>query len=69
MVRVRPVETNFGDVNGEPNMFADPTAVYQSSVIRDRAKRVIEMLSVSQDISRLILVYTDLQHALGRVMR
>ncbi|HZJ43641.1 MAG TPA: carboxypeptidase-like regulatory domain-containing protein [Pyrinomonadaceae bacterium] len=30
MVRVRPVETNFGDVNGEPNMFADPTAVYQS---------------------------------------
>ena len=30
MVAVRPVETHFGDVNGEPNMFADPTAVYQS---------------------------------------
>jgi len=30
MVRVRPVDTRFGDVNGEPNMFADPTAVYQS---------------------------------------
>ena len=30
MVRVRPIETNYGDVNGEPNLFADPTAVYQS---------------------------------------
>ena len=30
MVRVRPIETQFGDVNGEPNLFADPTAVYQS---------------------------------------
>jgi hypothetical protein len=30
MVRVRPIETHFGDVNGEPNLFADPTAVYQS---------------------------------------
>jgi hypothetical protein len=30
MVRVRPVETSFGDVNGEPNIFADPTAVFQS---------------------------------------
>jgi hypothetical protein len=30
MVAVRPVETHFGDVNGEPNLFADPTAVYQS---------------------------------------
>src|SRR6185295_9494179 len=29
MVRVRPIETHFGDVNGEPNLFADPTAVYQ----------------------------------------
>ncbi|HEX6717895.1 MAG TPA: carboxypeptidase-like regulatory domain-containing protein, partial [Pyrinomonadaceae bacterium] len=30
MVRVRPVQTTSGDVNGVPNMFADPTAVYQS---------------------------------------
>ena len=30
MVRVRPIETQYGDVNGEPNLFADPTAVYQS---------------------------------------
>jgi hypothetical protein len=30
MVRVRPIETHYGDVNGEPNLFADPTAVYQS---------------------------------------
>ena len=30
MVRVRPVETHYGDVNGVPNMFADPTAVFQS---------------------------------------
>ena len=30
MVRVRPVETSPGDVNGEPNLFADPTAVFQS---------------------------------------
>ena len=30
MVAVRPVSTSFGDVNGEPNMFADPTAVFQS---------------------------------------
>jgi len=30
MVRVRPVETHFGDVNGSPNLFADPTAVFQS---------------------------------------
>ena len=30
MVAVRPVETNFGDVNGVPNLFADPTAVFQS---------------------------------------
>jgi hypothetical protein len=30
MVRVRPVETTSGDVNGVPNIFADPTAVFQS---------------------------------------
>ena len=30
MVAVRPVQTSFGDVNGEPNLFADPTAVFQS---------------------------------------
>jgi hypothetical protein len=30
MVRVRPVVTAPGDVNGEPNLFADPTAVFQS---------------------------------------
>lgn len=30
MVRVRPVETSPGDVNGEPNLFADPTATFQS---------------------------------------
>ena len=30
MVAVRPVETHFGDVNGNPNLFADPTAVFQS---------------------------------------
>jgi len=30
MVAVRPVETHFGDVNGEPNLFADPTAVFRS---------------------------------------
>ena len=30
MVRVRPVQTSFGDFNGEPNLFADPTAVFQS---------------------------------------
>lgn len=30
MVRVRPVQTSPGDFNGEPNLFADPTAVYQS---------------------------------------
>ena len=30
MVRVRPVVTSPGDVNGEPNLFADPTAVFQS---------------------------------------
>jgi len=30
MVSVRPIQTSFGDVNGEPNLFADPTAVYQS---------------------------------------
>ncbi len=30
MVSVRPVETSPGDFNGEPNLFADPTAVYQS---------------------------------------
>ena len=30
MVAVRPIETHFGDVNGNPNLFADPTAVFQS---------------------------------------
>ena len=30
MVAVRPVETSPGDVNGEPNLFADPTAAFQS---------------------------------------
>jgi hypothetical protein len=30
MVAVRPVETNPGDFNGEPNLFADPTAAYLS---------------------------------------
>ena len=30
MVAVRPIETSFGDVNGNPNLFADPTAVFQS---------------------------------------
>jgi hypothetical protein len=30
MVRVRPVETQPGDFNGEPNLFANPTAAYQS---------------------------------------
>ena len=30
MVSVRPVETRPGDFNGEPNLFADPTAAYQS---------------------------------------
>lgn len=30
MVAVRPVETSPGDVNGEPNLFADPTAVFRS---------------------------------------
>ena len=30
MVAVRPVETRPGDFNGEPNLFADPTAAYQS---------------------------------------
>ncbi|HKY42031.1 MAG TPA: hypothetical protein VJM50_02990, partial [Pyrinomonadaceae bacterium] len=30
MVAVRPVETHFGDVNGNPNLFADPTEVFQS---------------------------------------
>jgi hypothetical protein len=30
MVAVRPVETHPGDVNGEPNLFADPRAAYQS---------------------------------------
>ena len=30
MVSVRPIETHYGDVNGEPNLFADPTAVFQS---------------------------------------
>ena len=30
MVAVRPIETHPGDYNGEPNLFADPVAVYQS---------------------------------------
>ena len=30
MVAVRPIEEHYGDVNGAPNMFADPTAVVQS---------------------------------------
>jgi hypothetical protein len=30
MVAVRPIQTNYGDVNGVPNMFADPNAVAQS---------------------------------------
>jgi hypothetical protein len=30
MVRVRPVQTSPGDVNGEPNLFADPVAAFQS---------------------------------------
>jgi Carboxypeptidase regulatory-like domain len=30
MVAVRPIEEHFGDVNGVPNMFADPDAVAQS---------------------------------------
>ncbi len=30
MVRVRPVETQPGDFNGEPNLFANPTAAFQS---------------------------------------
>jgi hypothetical protein len=30
MVRVRPVETQPGDFNGEPNLFADPQAAYLS---------------------------------------
>ena len=30
MVAVRPIETHYGDVNGEPNLFADPTAVFRS---------------------------------------
>ena len=30
MVRVRPVQTSPGDVNGEPNLFADPTAAFRS---------------------------------------
>lgn len=30
MVRVRPVETSPGDFNGEPNLFADPQAVFLS---------------------------------------
>src|ERR1041385_8122350 len=30
MVAVRPIEEHFGDVNGAPNMFADPNAVAQS---------------------------------------
>ena len=30
MVAVRPVETSPGDFNGDPNLFADPTAIYQS---------------------------------------
>jgi hypothetical protein len=30
MVAVRPVETSPGDFNGEPNLFADPTAAYLS---------------------------------------
>jgi hypothetical protein len=30
LVAVRPIQTNYGDVNGVPNMFADPTAVVQS---------------------------------------
>jgi hypothetical protein len=30
MVSVRPVETHPGDFNGEPNLFADPQAVYLS---------------------------------------
>ena len=30
MVAVRPVQTNPGDFNGEPNLFADPTAAYLS---------------------------------------
>ncbi len=30
MVAVRPVETSPGDVNGEPNLFADPTDTFRS---------------------------------------
>jgi len=30
MVSVRPIQTSPGDFNGEPNLFADPTAAYQS---------------------------------------
>jgi hypothetical protein len=30
MVAVRPVETSPGDFNGEPNLFADPTAAFRS---------------------------------------
>jgi hypothetical protein len=30
LVAVRPVETSPGDVNGDPNLFADPTAAFQS---------------------------------------
>jgi hypothetical protein len=30
MVAIRPVQTSPRDVNGEPNLFADPTAAYQS---------------------------------------
>jgi hypothetical protein len=30
MIAVRPVETSPGDVNGEPNLFADPTAAFRS---------------------------------------
>jgi hypothetical protein len=30
MVAVRPIDEHFGDVNGAPNMFADPNAVAQS---------------------------------------
>jgi len=30
MVRVRPVETSPGDINGEPNLFADPQAAFLS---------------------------------------
>jgi hypothetical protein len=30
MVAVRPVSTSPGDFNGEPNLFADPTAAFQS---------------------------------------